>query len=267
MAQLLARCGAEATVAPSMKEVPLESNSEALAFARDLVSPQRDIHVLILLTGVGTQTLFDAACTAVPRDELVAALNELTIVVRGPKPVAVLRDWGVHVDLRAPEPNTWHEVMEVLEVARVPLKGRTVVVQEYGLPTPELYHALEDRGARVRAITVYRWALPDDTGPLEEAIRRTAAGEFDMLMFTSAQQVRNVLQTAQALGIADDFRAAARRIVVASIGPTTSEALQEGGLAMSFEPSHSKMGHLVVEGCDHARTILAQRAATARGES
>lgn len=259
MAQMLARCGAEATVAPSMKEVPLESNAEAVAFARDIASPHREAAILILLTGVGAQTLFEAACTVVPRERLIESLNALTIVVRGPKPVAVLRDWGVRVDLRAPEPNTWHEVIEVLEVARVPLEGRVVVIQEYGAPSTELYAALQERGARVRPITVYRWTLPDDTAPLESAIRRTIAGEFDMLMFTSAQQVRNVLQVAQSLSLADEFRAAAQRVAVASIGPTTSEALQECGLPMSFEPSHSKMGHLVVEGCEHVRTIMSQR--------
>ena len=36
MAKLIASHGGEATVAPSMREIPLESNTEALAFARTL---------------------------------------------------------------------------------------------------------------------------------------------------------------------------------------------------------------------------------------
>src|SRR5690606_29985451 len=97
----------------------------------------------MLLTGAGARTLVEAACTAVPTESLVQALNGLTVVVRGPKPVVVLREWGIRVDLRAPEPNTWREVVTVMDGASLDLRGMQVVVQEYGQPTPELYAALE----------------------------------------------------------------------------------------------------------------------------
>lgn len=255
MASLLARCGAEATIAPSLREVPLEDNAAAIEFARDVVEGVRPVDVLILLTGVGARTLFEAACTAVPKVSLVEALNRLTVIVRGPKPVVVLREWGVHIDLRAPEPNTWREVVAVIEGAALDLRGKHVVVQEYGQPTPELYAALEGRGASVRAVPVYQWQLPEDIEPLKEAVRRAAAGEFDILMFTSAQQVRNVLEIAASLGLTDKFRAACERCLIASIGPTTTETLEGLGFSGPFEPSHPKMGHLVVEACGHLRSI------------
>ena len=89
MAALLSRAGADATVAASMREVGLESNAAALALAQRLVAGDLRGSLLILLTGVGARTLFEAAATAVPQDDLVAALNELTVLVRGPKPVPV----------------------------------------------------------------------------------------------------------------------------------------------------------------------------------
>lgn len=258
MAALLARCGAEPTVAPSMREVPLESNAAALDLARRLTAGKCEGALLILLTGVGTRTLLEAAVTVVDRDELVAAINRLTVVVRGPKPLPVLKEWGIHLDHRAPEPNTWHEVTTILKQAQVPLAGRLVLVQEYGAPTPELYDWLRAEGATVEPIPVYNWELPLDVAPLEAAIRRIVEGGFDLLMFTSAQQVRNVLEVARQLGLEKPFRSGVARTLIASIGPTTTETLRELGFEEPFEPSHGKMGHLVNEGLAWAQERLSR---------
>lgn len=253
LAALLARENALAAIAPSMREVGLESNTAVVELARRLDRGELLGALLILLTGVGTRALFELASSVLPRERLIAALRELTVLVRGPKPVPVCKEWGVRIDLRAPEPNTWREVLQVLEESGEPLAGRRVIVQEYGAPAPELTAALRARGAEVETIAVYRWELPLDCEPLREAIRRTATGEFDILMFTSAQQVRNVLAVAAELGLEQDFRAAAARLLIASIGPTTTEALREAGLPPPFEPSHPKMGQLVREACAYAR--------------
>ncbi len=53
MAKLIGNYGGEAIVAPSMREIPLESNTEALAFARTLFAGGFDI--VKFLTGVGTR--------------------------------------------------------------------------------------------------------------------------------------------------------------------------------------------------------------------
>lgn len=259
LAALLAREQAQATIAPSMREVGLESNAASVELAQRLDRHELRGALLILLTGVGTRALLELLSGVLPRERLVALLNELTVVVRGPKPVPVCKEWGVRIDLRAPEPNTWREVLQTLEESHEPLAGRTVVVQEYGAPAPELSAALKARGALVETIAVYRWALPVDCGPLREAIRRTVRGEFDVLMFTSAQQVRNVLAVAAELGLEGSFRAAAGRLLIASIGPTTTDALREAGLPEPFEPSHPKMGQLVREACAYARHQAAAR--------
>jgi uroporphyrinogen-III synthase len=258
MAALLQRCGAQGTVAPSMREVPLEQNQPAFEFTERLLSGEID--VLVFLTGVGARALLDVAGSRFDRAEVLAAMERCTVVVRGPKPVAVLREWGTRIDHRAPEPNTWRELVGLLDAEAVPLRGRTVAVQEYGRPNPELYAALADRGAVVLPVPVYRWALPDDTGPLEQAVRRTLGGEFDVLMFTSAHQIDHVLETARRLNVEREWLQAANRCVIASIGPTCSEALRDIGLPADLEPSHPKMGHLVKEACEQAAALLAAKA-------
>src|ERR1051325_10985650 len=55
LASLVTTYGGDPLVAPSMREVPLESNTEAVACAEALERGECDL--LILLTGVGTRTL------------------------------------------------------------------------------------------------------------------------------------------------------------------------------------------------------------------
>lgn len=259
MQHLLERCGAIPTVAPSMREVPLEQNEAAFQFAERLLSGEID--AVICLTGVGTRTLLETICQRYDREQVLSALDRCRVIVRGPKPVVVLREWSIRIDHRAPEPNTWRELLQILDDEQVPLAGQTVAVQEYGKPNAELCAGLAARGANVVAVPVYRWMLPEDTAPLEDAVRRTIAGEFDVLMFTSAWQLNSVLEIAGRLGVRDEWLAAANRCVIASIGPTASETLREEGLPPDLEPSHPKMGHLVKETCEAAGTLLGTKRA------
>jgi len=258
MRSLIERHGAVPTIAPSMREVPLEENRDALAFAADLLAGQ--IQVVVFLTGVGATALMDVLCTRWPRETLLAALDRCVIVVRGPKPTAVLREWGLRIDHRAPEPNTWRELMATL-IDGVPLRGQRVAVQEYGKPNPDFYSELKLRGASVLPVPVYRWALPEDVAPLRRAVQQTIAGDFDLILFTSAQQFHNALQVADETGCGEQWLAAANRCVIASIGPTATETLETGGLTVDLQPSHPKMGPLVRESLAAATSILSLKRA------
>lgn len=251
MQSLIARHGGVATVAPSMREVPLEDNPAAWHFAGELLAGRVD--VVIFLTGVGARALLEAVQTRFDRDEFLRALDRVTTIVRGPKPTAVLREWNVHIDHRAPEPNTWRELLGVID-GGVAVRDRVVAVQEYGEPNEELYRALEARGARLLRVPVYRWGFPADPQPLYDAVRAVASGEFDVLLFTSAHQVANVLQAAEQLGLRDAWLSAARRCFIGSIGPTCSEALQAAGLHIDLEASPPKMGQLVQQALAAAGT-------------
>lgn len=258
MQSLIERLGGHATIAPSLREIPLDQNPAALDFAELLFSGEID--VVVFLTGVGARALLDVVELKFPREQFLAALQNCITVVRGPKPATVLREWGVRIDHRVPEPNTWRELLQTLD-ANVPLDNRRVAVQEYGQPNAQLYAALEERRAIVTPVPVYRWELPVDLTPLQSAIRATIAGDFDVLMFTSAQQVRHVLQVAADLVVLPEWRSAAARTVLASIGPTCTESLVEEGLPADFEPSHPKMGSLVKETLEAAPALLAAKQA------
>ena len=256
MAKLITNQGGEAMVAPSMREIPLESNTEALAFAKKLFASEFD--VVIFLTGVGTRALAKVVETIYPLDQYFAELRKIAVVARGPKPVAVLKEWNVPIALTAPEPNTWRELLRALDenAAAFPLKGRRVAVQEYGVPNTELVAGLSARGAHVTTVPVYEWALPADTGPLRSAIAAIARNQIDVILFTTATQADHLLQIAAEMNEEDALRRALARMLVASIGPTTSERLREFGIAPDMEPTHPKMGYFVGEAAQRSGEIL-----------
>ncbi len=252
MAELIRRHGGEPISAPSMREVPLQTSPEALQLLHRLEAGQLD--VLVLMTGVGTRALVTALAPHCSREHLAELLRTTCIVVRGPKPVAALRELGLTPNVLVPEPNTWRELLTTLD-AQVPIAGRAVAVQEYGRINDELLDGLRQRGAEVLRVPVYRWEYPEDRGPLRDGVARLADASVDLVLFTSARQVEHVLDTATHLGRLDDLLAAAQHVVYASIGPVCSEAMQAHGLPVDLEPEHPKMGHLVA--------LIAQRGRTA----
>ena len=237
-------------VAPSMREVPLENNPQAFVFAERLFRGEFDM--VILLTGVGSRLLNQVIETRWPSGAFADALRRVTVVVRGPKPMAVMRELNVPVAVAVPEPNTWREILAALDGR----PERRIAVQEYGRPSAELIEGLRARGAEVTTVPVYQWDLPEDLGPLREAVRKLAAGEFDVIIFTTSIQVQHLLRVAAEQGVEDALHCAVARIVVASVGPTTSETLRESGIQVDLEPSHPKMGFLVNETAKQAGQIL-----------
>lgn len=238
----------EPFVAPSMREVPLADNPQAFEFAEKLF--RGDFEMMILLTGVGTRLLNDVLCTRYPEDSFKNALRKLAVVVRGSKPMAVLREWSIPATVMVPEPNTWREILAAMEGRA----ERKIVVQEYGRPAVELIEGLRGRGAEVTTVPVYQWDLPADLAPLREAVRRLAGGKFDVALFTTSVQVPHLMKIAEEGGL--DVKSAMKKLVVASVGPSTSETLREFGIEPDMEPSHPKMGFLVNEAAARAREIL-----------
>ncbi|WP_165075676.1 uroporphyrinogen-III synthase [Paludisphaera rhizosphaerae] len=243
LADLVVRHGGEPVPAPSMREVPLEESPDALAFVEGLADGRFDL--TIFETGVGVRYLVGLLGDRMSKDDWVAALRRTKVVARGPKPATALRELGTTIDVMVPSPNTWRETLAALDEL-APVAGLRVAVQEYGKPAPELLGGLADRGADVTRVPVYRWALPVDLEPLRSALARIVAGEIGAVLFTAAQQVEHVLEVAKAEGIEADLRESlAARVVVGSVGPTTSEALHANDLPVDIEPEHPKSGHLV----------------------
>lgn len=256
MTRLIERYGGNPLVAPALREIPLDDNSAALKFGVRLTTERIDI--LILLTGVGTTALFELLKSRHPWSSILAALKQTVIVARGPKPVAALKAFQLQPTLTVPEPNTWVDLISTLDEYR-PVKGLRVAVQEYGVSNRDLLEALRQRGADVFPVPIYKWALPEDLGPLRQALGEIIAGTVQVLLLTNAAQVEHVMQVLEQAGRVEPFCAALRRMVVASIGPTCSERLRQYDWPIDLEPSHPKMGILVKETAERAPLLLQQK--------
>jgi uroporphyrinogen-III synthase len=182
-------------------------------------------------------------------------------VCRGPKPVAALKGLGLKPTLVAPEPNTWNDLLALID-AQLQIAGQKVAVQAYGKVNEPLLEGLSARGAEVRSVAIYAWALPEDLAPLRAAIALICEGEVDVVTFTAAQQLAHLFEVAAQSGSEAALSAALKeRVVVASIGPIMTEALQARGLPADLEPEHPKMGHLVLAVARKAASIAAHKRA------
>jgi uroporphyrinogen-III synthase len=260
LAKLIAAHGGQPTVVPALREVS-RGRDQALSFVSELIEGRFDI--VLFLTGAGIRAMISAADEAYSPEQLCAALRNVRTVARGNKPAAVLRELNVKPTFIAPEPNTWREVLRVLDdnAASHPISGMRVAVQEYGVPCAELLAGLRDRGAHVATIPLYRWSLPNDTAPLQAVATSLVRGEMNVVLLTAGVQARHLFQVASAMRIEDPLRRSLERAVIASIGPTTSEHLRSLGLPPDLEASQARMGFLVKEAAECSAEILREKRA------
>src|SRR6187549_146841 len=148
MGVLVRKQGGEAFIAPSMREVPIADNPDVLAFYDRLRAG--DFEMVILLTVVGTRAVDSVLAPHHGAGAFATELKKVAVVPRGPKPQAVLREWGVPWAVSVPSPNTWRELLAAI----VDRPERRVAVQEYGKTNEDLIAGLRDRGCDVTAVRV-----------------------------------------------------------------------------------------------------------------
>ena len=255
MARLITRHGGQPLVTPAMQEIPVENNAEALECYHIIRSGNMD--VFILLTGVGTRTLLDSWKTRFSVAAIKQALTDTTVVVRGPKPLAVLKAYGLRPHLTVPAPNTWHDILQTLDTFKPEgLSRLTIGIQEYGTTNEAFMNALANRGAQVMGIPVYRWSLPDNVVPLQRALQAIISGTVGAAMFTSAVQVTHIVELLTKTKAVESFRQALGQMMVGSIGTITSQRLRDFTFPIDFEPSRAKLGLFVKEASAHVNSIL-----------
>lgn len=258
IAHLIASNGGQPVVAPSTREI-VTPNEDVQKLIQGILAGSFD--AIIFMTGVGARALIEAAESLFPRDEFLSRLRKTRVIVRGPKPAAVMREFNIPAALSVPEPNTWREIVKALDAGSpdLPLRTSRVAIQEHGEPSTELYAALRERGAEVVAARVYRWELPEDIVPLKNAIRALINNEIDVVLFTSSVQYVHAAKVAGEMGVEEEFKSALSRSAVASIGPVASETLRKNSIRVDLEPSHPKMGFLVKETAERSAELIREK--------
>lgn len=255
MARLIERHGGVAHVSPSMREVACDERS-IIDFANHLITGNVD--VVIFLTGVGFDKLLAVIERHVPRQRYLDALSDIVTIARGPKAAAAMRRCHVSPKHLVPEPNTWREVLQLIDTSS-PVANLQVVVQEYGQPNTGLVAGLEARGAHVVGVEAYRWELVEELGPMEQNVRDLAEGRLDVVLITTAFQVTAVQQVADRLGLREAVDKYMASTVVGSVGPMASAAIREAGWPVDVQPEHPKMGPLVAAAARQSHSILQRK--------
>ncbi len=193
-----------------------------------------ELQYVVLYTGEGLRRLMGFAERAGRHDPVVAALERVRKVTRGPKPVKALRDIGLRTDVKAAAPTT-EGIIETL--SHEPLEGKTVGVQLYGEePNERLMAFLRERGARPLGVWPYVYASKAEEGRVLALIEALTAGEVDLIAFTGSPQVRRLWQVAEANGRVEQLRAGLARSRVAAVGPVVGEALRTVGVTVDVMP-------------------------------
>ena len=242
LASLVRRHGGDPVLGPALREetmdaaVPVGGLIDALGAG--------EVEVVVFLTGVGANALFNAAEGLGRLEELIDLLQRTTNVCRGQKPWGPLKKRGVPISVTVPDPYTTPDVVSTLSTLRP--AGRGFALLHYGERSEPLADALAGWGASVRELCLYEWRLPEDTAPLKALIRAVIAGEVDAVAFTSQVQLRHLLQVAGETGEEEALLEALHRVVVAAVGPTSAAALEAVGVVPEVVPAHPKMGPMVV---------------------
>lgn len=246
LARLVAQQGGAPYVAPALREVPAADPAPLRGWLARLAAGR--FNVVLFLSGGGCRALLERASEDGALDAVLVGLAGTRVVARGPKPVRVLREYGIRIDFVPPEPNTSDELLA--ELATWELAGKVVGVQLYGGSTPfleRLQVGLGALGARVDAVMPYRWEGPADPGAVRRLIAACLAGEIDALLILSSSQVHNLFAIAEAHDEGAALQRALNdpRVLVAAVGPVAAEAVAAHGVQVDLIPPHPKMGHLV----------------------
>lgn len=240
LADAFARRGAAIRHAPAMTIVHHSDDAQLVDDTRALVADPPD--ALVITTGAGLRGWMEAAEVAGLDDALRAALADAYIVARGPKAKGALISRGLRADWVA-ESETAAEIIEHLHDRGV--EGTTVAVQHHGNGSDGIDDALAQAGARVAPFVVYRWGPAPDPAAVTASTREAAAGEIDVVVFTSAPAVASWWTAAEEAGVADEIvRRSRDDLLVAAVGPVTAAPLRAKGVD-PLVPERSRMGALI----------------------
>jgi uroporphyrinogen-III synthase len=242
LARLVERHGGAPLSVPAVAEAGQTPADSIHPLLTDMIAGRYE--VVLFMTGVAVSFLFELAERVGRRSELVTSLRRMTTVCRGPKPTAALRGFGVPPTLTAREPFTSAELIDAL--SDLEITGTAVLLFHHGERSETLAETLLARRADLHEFWLYRWQMPEDTGPLERLVRRIAARDIDALAITCQIQFRHLIEIAGRIQLERELVSALNdRIVVGAVGPTCRAILEAHGVQPDVVPEHPKMGPLV----------------------
>lgn len=200
----------------------------------------------VFTTGVGLNALLDLAEQSGQAAAWLKVLENSQIAARGYKTANVLKKLGLSARVRDDDGSS-EGLIRSFQAEGCALAGKEVILQLYGDTAPRLSSWLEEQGARLRQLLPYRHIAPPEE-QLELLLSDLLGGRADAVTFTSAPQVRFLLEHAAAQGKREALLEAFRGPVVAvAVGKVTAHGLYEAGVPRVVAPREERMGSMMVE--------------------
>ncbi|MFN8029390.1 MAG: uroporphyrinogen-III synthase [Dermatophilaceae bacterium] len=241
IAAALTRRGASVRHAPALSIVPHLDDAALVAATERLLDDPPD--VIVATTGIGFRGWLEAADAAGLGERLHPVLAAARIVARGPKANGAVQQAGLRPDWVA-ESETSAELLEYLLAEGV--SEQCVAVQHHGAGSDGIDEALAGAGARVVPLVVYRWGPPNDPGALAQSTVAVAAGEIDVVLFTSAPGATAWLAAAEAAGTLPTIveRCTSGDTIALAVGPVTAAPLVAAGI-VPVAPDRGRLGSMI----------------------
>jgi uroporphyrinogen-III synthase len=242
-ALMFRRLGAEVVQGPTIQTLSVPDRDQLTKQTREVISSPPDY--LIANTGLGIRTWMAHAAEVSLDSDLRQALGRSRIAARGPKAAGAVSMAGLEVWWRSPS----EQLAEVAgHLIGEGLAGRRVGFQLHGDDSKDVTARLEEAGAQVFEIPVYRWTAPEG-GQLQRAIElidMCCRGEIDAVTFTAGPQVRSMMELADASSQAEELRSALNgQVLVGCIGPVCARVARDEGIADPLVPANWRLGSLV----------------------
>jgi uroporphyrinogen-III synthase len=203
-----------------------------------------EIDWFIFTTGTGTEALFNASMRLGIHSILIQKIKKSCVASRGYKTYSKLKSLDAKPDI-VDQDGTAEGLIRAL--SNCEFKDQQVVVQLHGEPQPSLVRFLEERGATVTPLLLYKHIAPD-SATLATLCEELAASSVDAVCFTTAVQVRYLFDYARAHNIVPAIKAAFNgRVRAVAVGRVTAEALREEGIGLVISPESERMGAMIIE--------------------
>jgi len=240
LAALVERLGGVPISAPAVGEIAC--HDDLRTFVNGLTD--RRFSIAVFLSGAGAAMLLAEAERRGRRMEVVSALRQVTIASRGAKPVATLKRHGLRAQITTAAPHTTREIIGAL--ASIDVADRGIVLVHTGVRNAAVADHLVARGARLKEVSPYACALPEDVAPIAAVVRDAIARRIDAVLFTSQAQCRNLFQVASDMSRAQGLALSLNQhVVVGAVGPVCASALEQIGVAPDVVPTSPSMPALL----------------------
>lgn len=232
MAELLRDAGAEPVRSPTIRLAPADDTARVARAAAEVGS----YDWVVLTSANGVEAFFGALARS---GHDARALGRARVCAIGPGTAAALAREGVRADVVPEEFRGEAAAAAILAAHGGPVTGARVLLPRAAVARDVLPETLRAAGALVDVVAVYR-TLPPPEADLARLRALCAAREIDVVTFTSSSTVDNLVS---ALG--DDARRLLEPLVVASIGPITTDTARRHGLTVAVTATEYTIDGLV----------------------